>query len=100
MASGEKNQALGTLEFLLDVADPVTDKPFGDTMSNLESAAASEIHEANELFPKLATVAREEEHHDVGDWFEKLSMAQTNHWDSIKQRSAELDPEGSDSTQN
>ena len=75
LAAGETGHALGHLELLEEVGDPVTGMPLGDTAANLRSALAGETHEHTELYPALARTAREEGFAEIADWFEALGGA-------------------------
>jgi rubrerythrin len=75
LAAGETGHALGHLELLEEVGDPVTGLPLGDTPANLRSAHAGETHEHTELYPALARTAREEGLEEVAEWFETLASA-------------------------
>ncbi|WP_341686656.1 rubrerythrin family protein [Limnohabitans sp.] len=78
-AQGETGHAMGHLEFLQQVGDPVTGLPIGNTLHNLASALHSEIRESTEMYPAMAKVAREEGFNDVADWFETLAKAEHSH---------------------
>jgi rubrerythrin len=78
LAAGETGHALGHLELLEEVGDPVTGMPLGDTETNLRSALAGETHERTELYPALARTAREEGFEEIADWFEALAGAHRN----------------------
>ncbi|NQW79883.1 MAG: rubrerythrin [Polaromonas sp.] len=78
-AEGETGHAHGHLEWLEKCGDPVTGMLFGTTRENLASAAASEAHESGDMYPGMATTAREEGHDDVADWFETLAKAERSH---------------------
>lgn len=76
VAEGETGHALGHLDFLLDVGDPVTGLPIGDTEDNLASAQAGERTEAGEMYPDYAAVARDEGFDEIADWMEGLAAAE------------------------
>jgi len=78
-AQGETGHAMGHLEFLQQVGDPMTGLPIGNTADNLASALHSEIRESTEMYPAMAKVAREEGFNDVADWFETLAKAEQSH---------------------
>jgi rubrerythrin len=78
-AEGETGHAHGHLDYLKAVGDPATDKPFGDTVQNLESAVAGETHEYTEMYPGMAKAAREEGFNEIADWFETLAKAEKSH---------------------
>lgn len=75
LAAGETGHALGHLELLEEVGDPVTGLPLGDTATNIRSALAGETHEHAELYPALARTAREEGFEEIAEWFEALARA-------------------------
>ncbi|MEO6653245.1 MAG: rubrerythrin family protein [Ilumatobacteraceae bacterium] len=79
LADSETSHALGLLEFLADVGDPLTGEPIGDTDENLASALAAETNDHDRLFPAFAQTAREEGFHAVADWFETLASAERSH---------------------
>ncbi|PYP88160.1 MAG: rubrerythrin [Blastocatellia bacterium AA13] len=78
-AEGETGHAHGHLDYLKKVADPATDKPFGDTALNLESAVHGETHEYTDMYPGMARTAREEGFAEIADWFETLAKAEKSH---------------------
>ncbi len=78
-AEGETGHAHGHLDFLKDVGDPVTDQPFGDTVSNLKSAVVSETYEYTQMYPNFARIAREEGFDEIAEWFETLARAERSH---------------------
>ncbi len=78
-AEGETGHAFGHLEFLIEVGDPATGKPIGDTASNLKSAIAGETHEYTDMYPGMARTAREEGFEEIADWFETLAKAERSH---------------------
>jgi rubrerythrin len=75
LAAGETGHALGHLELLEEVGDPVTGMALGDTATNLRSALAGETHDHGELYPALARTAREEGFEEIAEWFEALARA-------------------------
>ncbi len=75
LAAGETGHALGHLELLEEVGDPVTGMPLGDTAANLRSALAGETLEHGELYPALARTAREEGFEEIAEWFAALARA-------------------------
>lgn len=78
-AEAETGHAHGHLDFLKAAGDPATDKPIGDTASNLGAAVAGETYEYTEMYPGMAKTARDEGHADVADWFETLAKAEKSH---------------------
>ncbi|MEJ7799732.1 MAG: rubrerythrin family protein [Ilumatobacter sp.] len=79
LADSETSHAIGLLEFLADVGDPLTGEPIGDTVENLAAAVAAETEDHDRLFPAFARTAREEGFHAVADWFETLASAEQSH---------------------
>jgi rubrerythrin len=78
-AEGETGHAHGHLDYLKKVGDPATDKPFGDTSLNLQSAVHGETHEYTDMYPGMAKAAREEGFAEIADWFETLAKAEKSH---------------------
>jgi rubrerythrin len=78
-AEGETGHALGHLERLKSTGDPATDRPMGRTKANLESAAAGEASEGDEMYPEMAKAAREEGFPEIAEWFETLARAERQH---------------------
>jgi rubrerythrin len=78
-AEGETGHALGHLEFLEGLGDPMTGLPIGSTRENLRAAAAGETHESTDMYPSMAKVAREEGLTEIADWFETLAKAERSH---------------------
>src|SRR5262249_8754116 len=78
-AEGETGHALGHLDFLKEVGDPITNQAIGDTVSNLRSAISTEIQEYTEMYDEYARVAREEGFDEIAEWFEALVRAEKSH---------------------
>lgn len=78
-AEGETGHALGHLEYLQAIGDPITGLPIGDTANNLRSAIASETMEYSEMYPGMARQARDEGFDEIADWFETLAKAERSH---------------------
>jgi rubrerythrin len=83
-AEGETGHAQGHLDQLRKVGDPVTGKPIGTTLANLEAAIAGETIEFTNLYPGMAAIAREEGFQEIADWFETLAKAEHNHADRFR----------------
>ena len=79
MAFGETGHALGFLELMSKVGDPMTDLPIGRTEDNLRAAVAGEVHEYEAMYPGMARTAREEGFEDIAEWFETLAKAEKHH---------------------
>jgi rubrerythrin len=78
-AEGETGHAHGHLEHLEEVGDPVTGLPIGATAANLKSAIAGETHEYTDMYPGMATAARDEDFEEIAVWFETLAKAERSH---------------------
>lgn len=83
-AEGEAGHAHGHLEWLEQCGDPATGLPMGTTRDNLEAAAAGELRAATEVYPGMASTAREEGHEQVAEWFETLARAARAHADRYR----------------
>ena len=90
-AEGETGHAHGHLEYLETVGDPATGLPFGDTVSNLKTAIASETHEYADMYPGMARQAREEGFDEIADWFETLAKAERSHANRFAKALGELE---------
>lgn len=75
VADGETGHAHGALEFLVDIGDPATGAPIGDTEAHLASAAGGEGEDAT-TYPSFAAAARAEGFHEIANWFEGLARAE------------------------
>ena len=87
-AEGETGHAHGHLDYLKKCGDPATDRPFGDTHLNLQSAIHGETHEYTDMYPGMAKAARQEGFSEIADWFETLAKAEKSHagrFDSLLQ---------------
>jgi rubrerythrin len=78
-AEGETGHAHGHMDYLKSCGDPATDLPFGDSISNLQSAVHGETHEYTDMYPGMAKTAREEGFNEIADWFETLAKAEKSH---------------------
>ena len=78
-AEGEAGHALGDLDYLRKMGDPLTGMPIGTTTTNLEAAVAGETLEYTKLYPEMAATARAEGFQEVATWFETLAKAERNH---------------------
>lgn len=78
-AEGETGHGHGHLDYLKAAGDPATDLPIGDTLANLQAAIAGETHEYTEMYPGMATTAREEGFPEIAAWFETLAKAEKSH---------------------
>lgn len=78
-AEGETGHALGHLEYLEAIGDPVTGLPIGATADNLRAAVAGETHESSDMYPSMARTARDEGFDEIADWFETLAKAERSH---------------------
>ena len=78
-AEGETGHAHGHLDYMKTVGDPATGLPIGDTAENLAAAVAGETHEYTEMYPGMASTARDEGFQEIADWFETLAKAEKAH---------------------
>src|SRR5574341_1468083 len=78
-AEAETGHAFDHLDFLKEVADPVTNQPIGDTEANLKSAVFGETYEYTEMYPGFAKMARTEGFDELAAWFETLARAEKSH---------------------
>ena len=78
-AEGETGHAHGHLDYIKAVGDPATGLPIGDTMENLAAAVAGETHEYTEMYPGMASKARDEGFGEIADWVETLAKAEKAH---------------------
>ena len=78
-AEGETGHAHGHLDYLKQVGDPATGLAIGDTADNLKAAVAGETHEYTDMYPGMASTAREEGFGEIADWFETLAKAEKSH---------------------
>lgn len=76
-AAGETGHALGHLEYLQ--SDPVTGMPIGSTRKNLHSVIEGETNEYENMYPRMARMAREEGFDEIANWFETLAKAERAH---------------------
>ncbi len=79
LAEGSTGHALGLLELLEETGDPVSGAPMGSTDENLRNALGTETYESVEMYPRYASVAREEGLTEVAAWFELLAAAESGH---------------------
>jgi len=78
-AEGETGHAHGHLEHMESVGDPATGLPIGTTSDNLKAAIAGETHEYTDMYPGMASTARDEGFDEIADWFETLAKAERSH---------------------
>jgi len=90
-AEGETGHAHGHLQFLEEIGDPATGLPIGGTADNLRVAIAGETHEYTEMYPKMATIARDEGFDEIADWFETLAKAERSHSNRFQKALDNLD---------
>ncbi|WP_412777642.1 rubrerythrin family protein [Thalassospira lucentensis] len=83
-AEAETGHAFGHLEFLEKTGDATTGKALGTTKLNLEAALALERAEADQTYPEMARIAREEGLDDVAAWFESLARVENAHAQRIE----------------
>ena len=90
-AEGETGHAHGHLEYMEKCGDPATDLPIGGTRDNLKSAIAGETHEYTDMYPGMASAAREEGFDEIADWFETLAKAERSHANRFQKALDNLD---------
>ncbi|MEE2894085.1 MAG: rubrerythrin family protein [Pseudomonadota bacterium] len=78
-AEGETGHAHGHMDYIAEVGDPATGLPVGSTKDNLTAAVAGETHEYTDMYPGMATTARDEGFDEIADWFETLAKAERSH---------------------
>ena len=78
-ADGETGHAHGHLEYLEVSGDPATGLPIGSTSENLKAAIEGETHEYTDMYPGMASTARDEGFDEIADWFETLAKAERSH---------------------
>ncbi len=78
-ADAETGHALGHLDLVKSVGDPATDKPIGETSTNLAAAVVGETYEYTEMYPGMARTARDENMDEIAEWFETLAKAEKSH---------------------
>ena len=90
MAEGEANHAQGSLDFLREVGDPATGKPFGTTQQNLLSALVDESYQGQQMYVEFAATARAEGLDEVAEWFDTLAKAERAHAERFRQMYQQL----------
>jgi rubrerythrin len=90
MAEGEANHAQGSLDFLREVGDPATGKPFGTTQQNLLSSLVDESYQGNEMYVEFAEAARHEGFNEVAEWFDTLARAERAHAERFRRMYQQL----------
>ena len=83
-AEGETGHAHGLLEYLEPCGTPGSGLPFGCTADNLRAAIESERGDAEERYPRMARIAREEGFDEIADWFESLAGAEHSHTERFR----------------
>ena len=83
-AEGETGHALGLLEFLEEMGDPIGGQPLGDSLVNLAAAVGLETRDGTETYPKMAETVRDEGFAEVAEWFETLARAEKAHADRFR----------------
>jgi len=76
--------AAGHLDFIKNVGDPRSGLPVGESRDNLNAAMAADQADADEKYPDMASIAREEGFADIADWFENLAKAKAHHADRFQ----------------
>mmetsp|Transcript_6508 Transcript_6508/g.10309 ORF Transcript_6508/g.10309 Transcript_6508/m.10309 type:complete len:180 (+) Transcript_6508:96-635(+) len=91
LAEGESQQAMGHLEFLQDMGDPVTNQPMGNSYENVKSAIVGETHDSTDMYPQMAKEAAAEGFEDVAEWFETLAVAEKTHLKKLQKAHTQLE---------
>lgn len=79
IAEGETGHAHGHLSYIEEVGDPATGLPIGNSIDNLKSAIAGELHKHKDMYPKMVETARDEGFEEIAHWFETLARAERSH---------------------
>ena len=79
------------LEYLEEAGDPATGLPIGGTSDNLKASVAGETHEYTDMYPGMASTAREEGFDEDADWFETLGKAERSHANRFQKALDNLD---------
>jgi rubrerythrin len=90
-AEGETGHAHGLLEYLEPCGAPASGLPFGCTADNLRAAIAAEREDAEERYPRMARIAREEGFDEIAEWFESLAGAEHSHAERFRAALQRLD---------
>lgn len=89
LTDASKQQAMGILELLEDYGDA----DYGNTLDNVEAAAARERELADNTYPAFAATAAEDHLDHVDTWFQDMADAAARASDRLDLTSAMLDPE-------
>ena len=81
IADGETGHAFGHLDFLTEIEDPATGTALDSTEDDLASAMAGETHDASEMYPSFADIARDEGFTEIADWMDTLARAEQSQAD-------------------
>lgn len=79
VAEGGTGHALGHLEYLAEIGDPITGEPIGETGDNLKAAVAGETYDHTEMYPAFARTARQEGFAEIAEWMDTLARAEDSH---------------------
>lgn len=71
--------AHGHLDFLRDEGDPATRQPIDDTGAELAASLTGVMHEAMDLYPRMAERAHAEGLADVASWLETMTALKRTH---------------------
>ncbi len=75
-AGTETGHAFAVLDMLSEFGDPTSPDHADSIEDRVRLAAATERHEATEVYPPCATVARDEGLDEIADWFDSLARAE------------------------
>lgn len=91
LADGEYGHATGHLRHLMEIGDPNTGEPLGTTLQNLTASAHAEEHEQKEMYPEMASIAREEGFEKIAEWFDTLSRSEHQHQKRLQEMLDQLE---------
>lgn len=77
----------------MEIGDPNTGKPLGTTLLNLAASVHGEKSEQEEMYPEMASIAREEGFAEIAKWFNALGMSKRQHQKRLQEILVQLDGE-------
>ncbi|MDD4973256.1 MAG: ferritin family protein [Bacteriovorax sp.] len=88
-SEGSLDNVNGSLDFLRNFKDPSSQVPIGNSSQNIASILQTEIEQANEIYPEMAKIARDEGFSDVASWFDTLEKLKRHHVSRLKENQSE-----------
>jgi len=82
--------AQGHMDVLRDASGDDTEHPIADTSTNLASAVATELDEADSLYPRLTAAALTAGLPDVASWLTTVTALKQSHLSQLDQALTEL----------